>query len=206
MGSYFSAQLSHADKHGNIGDFQYRPGYEVNTFWDLGRNDSTAIWLMQHIGGRSKFVGYYESSGEHISHYILWLANWAKERNAQFRDHYWPHDGDRQDLFLEQGRLAVAEEQGFFPVIVPRVQNKMESIDAARRVFAQCDFDATSCSEGIKHLRAYRKEYDERREVYKDRPLHNEASHCADSFQCFALGYDHEPAQKIPKFVPRRVL
>ena len=42
----------------------------------------------------------------------------------------------------------------------------------------------------LKRLRAYRKEWDEDRGVWKDRPRHDEASHGADAFLTFACsGY-----------------
>lgn len=188
-GAYFAAQIAHADKHGNIGRFPYDPKYPVNTFWDLGRNDLNTIWLHQRVGERNRFVGYYESSGEHISHYARWLRDWARERDAQFGDHYWPHDGKREDLFLENGRLGEAEQHGLRPKIVPRTQNKMDAIDAARKVFASCDFDDEQCAVGIKRLRHFRKEWDDEREVWRDRPRHDANSHGADGFMTFACGY-----------------
>lgn len=189
-GAYFAAQLAHADKFKRIGDFPYDPRFPVNSFWDLGRNDLNTIWLHQRIGDRNRFVGYYENSGEHISHYARWLKEWAKERDAYFGDHYWPHDGKREDLFLENGRLGEAEQHGLKPKIVPRMPSKMEAIDAARAVFPSCDFDETECATGIKRLRHYRKEWDDEREVWRDRPRHDQNSHGADGFMTFACGYD----------------
>ncbi len=188
-GAYFSTQLAHATKHGFIGRFPYDPRYPVNTFWDLGRNDLNTIWLHQRVGQRNRFIGFYENSGEHISHYVRWLKDWAKPYDARFEEHYWPHDGDRQDLFLENGRLGEAEKLGFKPRIVKRARVKGEAIDAARAAFATCDFDEAGCSVGLKRLRQYRKDWDETRGVWRDHPRHDENSHGADSFQTFACGY-----------------
>jgi len=188
-GAYFSAQLAHAETSGSIGRFPIDHKYPVNTFWDLGRNDMTTIWLHQRVGQRDRFVGYYENSGEHISHYIRWLNEWKRDKGINFEDHYWPHDGAREDLFLEDGRKAEAEKHGLNVQSVPRVSNKMEAIDAARARFANCDFDLHECEIGIKHLRHYRKEWDDAREVWKGRPRHDDHSHCADSFMTFATGF-----------------
>ena len=197
-GAYFAPQLAHADKHGHIGRFPYDPVYPVNTFWDLGRNDNTTIWLHQRVNRRNRFVGYYENSGEHISFYARWLRDWQRETGAEWGDHYWPHDGDRQDLFLENGRLAEAEKHGLRPKIVGRTSVKMEAIEAARAVFASCEFDATGCATGIKRLRHYRKDWDEQRGVWKDRPRHDDNSHGADSFMTFACGYDVPSWEREP--------
>jgi hypothetical protein len=185
-GAYFSLQLAIANKHRRIGGFPFDPRYLVNTFWDLGRNDNTVVWLHQYIGGFHRFVGYYENSGEHISHYIKWLRDWAEERSASFGEHYWPHDGDRDSLWLPEGTLAVASGLNFSPIIVSRPLHKSESISSARAVFNRCQFDQASCSVGLKHLREYRKEWDDHRGVWRDKPMHNQASHGADGFQTFA--------------------
>lgn len=188
-GAYFATQLAHADKRGMIGRFPYDPRFPVNTFWDLGRNDLNTIWLHQRIGDRNRFIGYYENSGEHLSHYTRWLEDWRKEMDAGWGDHYWPHDGSRQDLFLENGRLGEAEKHGLRPKIVSRTSSKMDAIEAARTVFPSCDFDETDCAVGIKRLRHYRKEWDEGREVFKSSPRHDINSHGADGFMTFACGF-----------------
>ena len=188
-GAYFAAQLSHSDRHDKIGRFPYDPRFPVNTFWDLGRNDMNTMWLHQRIGERNRFIGYYENSGEHLSHYTRWLEDWRREHDAQWGDHYWPHDGKREDLFLENGRLGEAEKHGLRPRIVERTSQKIEAIDAARAVFPSCDFDEVGCATGIKRLRHYRKEWDDTREVWRDRPRHDDNSHGADGFMTFACGY-----------------
>ena len=78
---------------------------------------------------------------------------------------------------------------GFYSTVAaPR--NKLEAISAARCAFARCHFDEQSCALGLKRLRAYRKEWDEDRGVWKDRPRHDDASHGADLFLTFACsGY-----------------
>lgn len=203
-GAYFATQLAHADKHGQIGRFPYDPKYPVNTFWDLGRNDYNTIWLHQSINGRNRFIAYYENSGEHISHYARWLSDYQRQTGCEWGRHYWPHDGDRDDLFLEDGRKAEGEKldvgngQKLRVDIVQRPRNKLEAIEAARSRLASSDFDETDCAVGVKRLRHYRKERDEVRDIWRDRPRHDENSHGADGYMTFACGW----SEPVP--MPRR--
>ena len=57
------------------------------------------------------------------------------------------------------------------------------------RLLAHCEFDAAACSEGLKALRSYRKEWDEETRVWRDKPRHDWASHGADAFRCLATRY-----------------
>jgi hypothetical protein len=82
--------------------------------------------------------------------------------------------------------MGVMESLKFRPAIVERTKNLIECIGLARAAMAKCQFDAVGCSQGLKRLRAYRKEWDEQRGVLKDRPRHDEASHGASAFMTFS--------------------
>jgi hypothetical protein len=185
-GAYFADQIAAAVKHERIGNFPVDPMYPVNTFWDLGRNDFNVIWLGQDIQGMTRFVQYYENVGEYIGHYINWLQDFKAEHNIQYGKHYLPHDGDRQSLWLEGGTMEVMSKLNFHPEIVQRTNNKIESINTARRKFQVCEFDERGCKRGLKHLREYRKEWNDRLGVWKNTPMHNDASHAADGFMTFS--------------------
>ena len=47
-------------------------------------------------------------------------------------------------------------------------------------------FDEEGCADGIAHIGAYRKEWDEQHGVWKPTPRHDHTSHAADSFRQFA--------------------
>src|SRR3712207_6102310 len=73
-----------------------------------------------------------------------------------------------------------------------------EAIASARAAFARCQFDEQGCGLGLRRLRAYRKEWDESRGVWKDRPRHDEASHGADTFLTFACSAYTPPSTLKP--------
>jgi len=117
---------------------------------------------------------------------------------------FWPYGGDRENLRLEGGTLAVADKQGMRPQIVQRPMNKVEAISTARAIFPRCQFDEAGCSLGLKRLRAFRKDWDDLRGVWKDRPRHDEASHGADAFITFACSSIPEEDKRVGKTGRRR--
>lgn len=192
-GAIFADDIAIAYKHKRIGNFPFDKTRPVNTFWDLGHNDETAIWLEQDAGAQPTFIGYYENSGEGIEHYLRWLKSWGDERQAVFGKHYLPHDGDRKTLWTPEGSMVVMARLGFRPIIVPRHPDKWEAIKIGRRKFGQVAFDEAGTKEGLKRLKAYRKEWDDRRLVWRDHPHHGPESNGADAYLTFAQS-GHTPA------------
>ncbi len=86
--------------------------------------------------------------------------------------------------------------------INPRIVPAMgvdDGIAAVRLMLPLCEFDQGNCSEGLKALRSYRKEWDEERAVWRDRPRHDWASHGADALRTMASRYrDIEAAPEKP--------
>ena len=74
-----------------------------------------------------------------------------------------------------------------------------EGIDAVRALIPRCWFDERKCERGIEALRQYRKGWDDRLKVFRDRPLHDWASHAADAFRYGALTLDEiKPKRRRP--------
>ena len=50
--------------------YLYDDNLDVETWWDLGLNDSTAIWFVQRYKGEIRLIDYYENAGEGLDHYV----------------------------------------------------------------------------------------------------------------------------------------
>ena len=187
-GAIYADDLAIAQKQERIGTFPIDRTRPVNTFWDLGWSvgNETAIWLEQDHGQRPTFVGYYENSGEFIDHYFNWLVAWATEHGTIWGKHYMPFDADRNSLWLKDGTMNVMARLGWRPIIVEREPNKIEGIRIGRRKMAMAAFDEGGCKTGLQRLRSYRKEWDEKRGVWREHPHHGPESNGADAFLTFA--------------------
>lgn len=200
-GAIFADDIASAYKHERIGHFPLDARYPVNTFWDLGRShgNATAVWLEQDIQGQARMVGYYEKEGEWIDQHLRNLKQWALDRNVTWGKHYMPHDGDRELVWLPEGTLAIMGRLGFSPSIVERAPAIWESVQVARRRFAQVQWDAEGCKVGLTRLKRYRKEFDDRRGVWRDHPYHGPESNGADAYRTFAES-GHLPAPPVKSY------
>ena len=191
-GAIFAEELRKAGEEIRITRVPPVAGVPVQTFWDLGHSDNTAIWFVQIVGMEFRCVDYYQASGHKMPHYIDLLA----EKAYLYEDHYLPHDGTHEQLTsygspqkqLEDA-LSANKRLGKNVEIVPRIPHKYEAIEAARLIFPQCVFDKEKTRDGLQCLRhsAYKRDNDTGR-VSKE-PTHDIWSHGSDAFMTFAQHY-----------------
>lgn len=182
-GLYYASQISEARKQKRICHVYYDANVPVHTAWDLGYNDSTAIWFFQQCGQEIHLLEYYENSGEALTHYLHYLKN----KPYTYGKHLVPHDAGVHEFSTGLSRVEVARNHGFHLTIVPDI-NINEGIDAVRNIISRCWFDEPKCSKGIRNLESYKKEWNDRYGCWSSKPLHNFASHGADAFRMLAVG------------------
>ena len=189
-GAYYAAPMQFLRRSGRITEVPWEPTLPVNTFWDLGMDDSMTIWFHQRHGASNRLIDYYENSGEGMQHY----ARILKDKGYHYGTHYMPHDISVRELGNDgKSRKEVAESLGIRPIHkVPRPKNLdevLEGIEAVRNFLMTAWIDEVMCAEGIRALDSYRKEWDEKLGTWKKGPLHNWASHASDSMRTGATGF-----------------
>lgn len=196
-GAYLSKEMAKARVQGRLCQIPILSA-PVDTFWDLGINDSMALWFRQISGPEHRFFDYYANSDEGLEHY----ARILKERDYLYGRHYLPHDGDHRRLgHKAQTVKEMLIELGVKPVqIVPRIAQERDGIEASRRYITQCWFDESRCAEGIKCLDNHRKEWDEDRGVWKDKAYHGPASHGYKAFETAAVAIRDEELEDEDRY------
>ncbi len=190
IGTYYAVQLAKARAEGRVGKVPHSPNVVVNTFWDIGARDGTAVWFHQRVGLQNRFVKFAEDWVKPYSHFtdLIQKTGWT------FGTHYLPHDAEHKRQLgnrIASPRQMLEELMpGHTFEIVDRVDEVMHGIQLVRDAFASCWFDEEGCKEGIAHLAAYSKEWDDKLAVWKETPLHNIHSEAADAFRQFAQGYN----------------
>jgi phage terminase large subunit len=178
IGSYFGAEIAKAKAEGRITRVAYDPAVRVETWWDLGVGDSTAIWFVQHVHHEIRVIDHYEMTGEGLAHY----AKVLERKPYVYSRHIAPHDISVRELGSGKSRLEMARELGIRFEIAPKLSVD-DGINAVRMALPRCWFDADKCDKGLEALKMYRKDYDEKLKVFRDRPRHDWASHTADAFR-----------------------
>jgi len=182
QGAYYGKLLEAAEKESRIGKIQFDPSFSVETWWDLGIGDSTAIWFVQRNGGELRVIDYYEASGEGLNHYVNVLQEKAATGTWTYSDHIFPHDVRQRSLDTGRSRVEVLYNLGIEAKIV-KMHKVEDGIETVRRTLNNCWFDDLRCRRGLDALRQYRAEYDETRRTFRLKPVHDWASHAADAFR-----------------------
>ena len=194
IGAYYAKLLVDAEDNGRVTRTPYDPAYPVHTAWDLGINDSTAIWFAQVFrGGAVNIIDYYESSGVGLDHY----ADILKQKDYHYGDHLAPHDIEVREVGSGKSRLETAYSLGIRFRVIPKMK-VADGINAARLLIPKCCFDRDRCADGLEMLRQYRQDWDDKRKVFRDHPRHDYTSHCADAFRYLAVGLENRASVGRP--------
>lgn len=180
-GSYYAALLNALDPE-RFKEFSRDDLCKTFTTWDLGVGDSTAIWVCQTSGKEIRLLDYVENHGVGLD----WYVNWIKKNDYTKAEHILPHDVEVRELGTGKSRKEALQDLGLSITVCPRI-GVDDGIQAVRRMIPNCWFHP-NVKQGLDALRNYRREYDEKRSVFYDKPLHDWSSHAADAFRYLAVG------------------
>jgi phage terminase large subunit len=182
-GAIYAKELDQARTDGRVTRVPRDGRLPVDTDWDLGVGDATAIWFSQSSrSGEVRIIDYYEASGEGLPHY----AQVLKDRGYSYGTHWAPHDIEVRELGSGRSRLETAASLGIKFRICPKLDIE-DGIHAARMLFPSCWFDETKCRAGLDALQNYRRDYNQRINEFKATPVHDWASHAADAWRYLAV-------------------
>lgn len=174
VGSYYARYVQECRDDGRIGKVPWDEQTVVHTAWDLGVGDSTCIIWFQLIGKEIHAIDYYEASGEGLPHY----AKILKDKAYLYGTHYAPHDIEARELSHGLSRREVASSLGIRYTVLPTLKlSKEEAIECVRGRFNRVWIDAEKCKRLILCLENYRKEWNDKMQCYKEKPVHDWASH-----------------------------
>lgn len=200
LGAYYGKEMRVLTDAGRIGTVEHDPLFPVNTAWDLGYSDDTALWWYQVVYGELRILDYHSSNGHQVSYYTDLLESKKNEFGYKYGKHYLPHDA-RAKTLASGGKSIIEQISSKIPLeslkIVPSL-SLQDGIQATRLALMRSWFDAKNCEDGIECLRQYQREYDEDKKIFRDKPRHDWTSHGADAFRMLAIAWREEEI-KSPK-------
>jgi len=184
-GMYFREQFVKIRQQKRIGVVSLAEGVPVDTYWDLGVDDLTDIIFAQTIGEQVHVIDFFEDNDAGLEYYI----DIVKGKPYRYGRHWAPHDMQVMGFGSGKTRVEQGLEMGIRFKVVPRVENKGDSIEAARRILKYCWFDEHACMVLIDHLELYRKKWDNVNGIWLDKPVHDIHSNAADALQTLAMSH-----------------
>jgi phage terminase large subunit len=196
-GAFYATEMAQMLAEGRITELPIEKSVRTHTSWDLGISDSTAICFWQ-VGRERRLVDYYESSGVGLDHYVRVLNEKRIAHDWTFGEHFFPHDIKVKEFSSGKSRLDTLAGLGIEATVVPEA-NKLDGINAVRRMLGRTWIDVNRCERAIEALRQYRREYDDRLRDWKSNALHDWTSHCCDAVRYFATGFDDSAVPIDPR-------
>jgi len=185
-GTYYRVQYEELMLMRRIGEFKLLPNLPIDIAFDLGVNDDFVILFGQQQ--RDKYVMFsdYSNTGEGLEFYVKVVRAVCEKHNVTLRHAFTPHDIVVKELGTGRTRLEVLRSLGINPIVIPKL-SIIDGITAVREFLKYVYIDS-KCKDLISAIQNYRKTYDEKLDVYLDKPVHDKFSHLADGLRYFALG------------------
>ena len=182
-GSIYGKTLAKMENQRQITRVPYDPSLPVNTAWDLGVSDHSAIIFFQQLGRSINIIDYHEERGQGMPHFIELVKN----KEYIYKDHFAPHDIEVTDFSNGKTRREVAYQLGIRFKVVPKLPLE-DGIHATTMILPRCWIDVDHCKKLIDALRHYHRKYLDKNRMFRSKPVHDWSSHACDALRYMSIG------------------
>ena len=130
----------------------------------------------------------YEDRNKGLPHYIRHVKNWQRDYN--FHWHFGPHDLKKTEFTNNRQVVDTAYDLGINFEVLPKA-DRASAIDNLRSFLKVLHVNE---NENTLHvldmLASYRREYDDKNQVFKDTPVHDFASDSTDMMRYAAQSWE----------------
>lgn len=197
-GAVYLDEIAAMNREGRYCSVPHDANLPVHVAWDIGYRDYTALVFFQiEMGGRVRVIDHYQNNGEKLRHYVDVIAG---KPYTYGQRQFLPHDAGNETV----GGDSIARQLhqlGYDNTVLPREANLRAGIERTAAMFPLVVMDDTNCKHLYASLSAYRYEYDDKLQKFKEKPLHDWASDGSDAFryamQAVKLGLTQQWADDI---------
>lgn len=192
-GAIYAREVLATKEGGRVTRVPYDPTLLVDTDWDLGVGDATAIWFTQSLAQEVRVIDFYEASDQGLPHFKQVLT----DKGYTYGAHWAPHDIQVREFTSGHSRWEVASKLGLNFQITPRNEKLGDGIHNTKMLFPRCWFDAEACRRGLEALQHYRWQTRDgmKNPTSEPQPVHDWSSHAADAFRGLATRHYHPKRQ-----------
>lgn len=190
-GSIFGKALNSLRINGHITTVSWEPGLLVHSAWDIGLStgNETIILFFQTVGDGTviRIFDCYSSSQLGLDAYAAIIQS----KPYKYGIHLGPHDLSVREWGA--GAVTRYEKARNLDINFTVLQQTLlaDQVENALTHFPKVWIDSVKCKSLIDALENYYREWDEQRQVYKQKPVHNWASNYSSAFMGIFIGLHH---------------
>jgi hypothetical protein len=183
-GAIYGAEMERSENEGRVKEFALDPNLPLDVIADLGYTDDTALGFFQKAPGGVLIHEVY------VNNEMEWDSYLDEMDLRNVRDVYLPHDARAKNL--QTGRSIVEQtiKRGYRPRIVPDHKLR-DGIAATRKLLPFVYWNYPLCAGAIEAMKSYRREWDDNLGCYRERPVHDWASHVADMIRYLGVVFSN---------------
>jgi hypothetical protein len=175
-GAYYSEQIALARNENRIKLVPYDRELKVHTVWDLGVGQALGVGFYQVLGNEPRMIDYWEGEGNQgITEAIKALQN----KPYIYGKHFAPHDVNAKEVSSGKTRKETAAIFGINFEVVPKARVD-DGIEKGKLFFGRLYIDTVKCEKWLDAVSQYRRDYDEDKNMFIEKPRHDWTSHAAD--------------------------
>lgn len=184
-GTYYGEIIGQGERDGRSTSVPHDPALKVHTVWDLGVGQNLTVGFYQRTrDGITRRIDSWQGEGsDGMPEAIAAVLN---KRSYVYGKHFAPHDIAATEISTGKTRLEHARGLGLHFTIVPDIPVD-DGINACQIFLSSLWWDNSRNKKWLKAIKNYCREWDEKHGMYKDKPLHNWASHFADETRYAAV-------------------
>lgn len=191
----------------------YDPNLDVQIAIDLGMNDTNVLGPFQTYGKETRIIDEFYDSGQPIKYYCDWIKKQPWFHNLTHV--ILPHDAEVKEMTSGKKRIEVFQDElredlngnptNIYFTVLERT-SVQEGIDQVRQMIGNLYMDKK-----VEYIKSciinYKKEWNEKAETWRDKPLHDEFSNGADCVRYIAIGQDKSSRNrhKINKEINKQI-
>jgi len=199
-GSIYGDQITNLRGRGGVKTFTHEREFPIWSFWDLGMDDGTVIWLVQFVGREVLWLKCYESRGHPFHHYWQVIQMWERELGQVVDGFFVPHDANVREkgsgeTYVDTMRKAGVPNHQIH--VVPKSPDIWRGINALRLILEKSVFHTDTDQprrmalkdefpSALECLELYRSQVEPDKTIIKSAPVHDYTSHTADAARMVA--------------------